>query len=333
MERIEALYHETNGDCCLSFSGGKDSMVILALIRMCQEIYTIPEDAISAVYINTGIELGVTNEFVEYIQHNYYSNIKSIRPSKIHSFDKIISSYGKPLKSKMKSEFLHRWHVNKSSKALDYLLGKNNLTKIRIANKDMHMLHSDFDIIATNKCCHYLKKKPFEVYAKENGIKGYFTGVRMSEGGARQLNAEGRLKTGGSLCTSQRKGIIIKMPIIDWDNQDIDQFIKMYQLPLSNAYTVQGYERTGCFLCPYSLRLEENLYKLYLFDPLRYQAAMYWLQDVYIAQGVTLLFDNEYEIKKLKKWNECYFDMRYEMLRKYRPENAEKYLQTQLGLF
>ena len=48
MERIEALYHDTSGKCYVSFSGGKDSTVILALIKMCEEIYTLPPDAIPA---------------------------------------------------------------------------------------------------------------------------------------------------------------------------------------------------------------------------------------------------------------------------------------------
>ena len=40
MHRIEQMYYETKGKCYLSFSGGKDSTVILALIKMCEEIYT-----------------------------------------------------------------------------------------------------------------------------------------------------------------------------------------------------------------------------------------------------------------------------------------------------
>lgn len=32
--RIEELYYETEGHCCVSFSGGKDSTVMLALIKM-----------------------------------------------------------------------------------------------------------------------------------------------------------------------------------------------------------------------------------------------------------------------------------------------------------
>ena len=43
MERIEQLFYETNGKYCVSFSGGKDITVILALIKMCEELYTIPQ--------------------------------------------------------------------------------------------------------------------------------------------------------------------------------------------------------------------------------------------------------------------------------------------------
>lgn len=35
--RIEELYYETDGKCYVSFSGGKDSTVLLALIKMCED--------------------------------------------------------------------------------------------------------------------------------------------------------------------------------------------------------------------------------------------------------------------------------------------------------
>ena len=70
--RIEELYNDTDGHCYVSFSGGKDSTVILALIKMCEEVYTIPPNAIPAVFVNTGIELGVTVDFVKWVKENYY---------------------------------------------------------------------------------------------------------------------------------------------------------------------------------------------------------------------------------------------------------------------
>lgn len=45
MHRIEKLYYETGGDCYLSFSGGKDSTIVLALIKLCEELGTIPKNA------------------------------------------------------------------------------------------------------------------------------------------------------------------------------------------------------------------------------------------------------------------------------------------------
>lgn len=104
----------------------------------------------------------------------------------------------------------------------------------------------------------------------------------------------------------------------------IEDFIDENNIPLSKAYTEQGYERTGCFLCPYSLHLGDNLIKLHKYEPLRYKAAMHWLKDVYIAQNVSLPFDPKYETERIKKWSDIYSQMRFEMLLKYRPLSAKK---------
>ncbi|MCR0366854.1 phosphoadenosine phosphosulfate reductase family protein [[Clostridium] innocuum] len=126
MERIEALYHDTSGKCYVSFSGGKDSTVILALIKMCEQIYTLPPDSMPAVFCNTGIELGATVNFVRWVKDNYYSNVQIIRPDPKKPFDWIIKNCGKPIKSKMKSEELHRWHAKGNEKSLGYLVDIDN---------------------------------------------------------------------------------------------------------------------------------------------------------------------------------------------------------------
>lgn len=337
MERIESLFYETEGKCYLSFSGGKDSTVILALIKMCEEIYTLPQNAIPAVFINTGIELGATVDFVKWVKNNWYENVQVIRPEK--PFRSVIQEYGKPIKSKMKAEFLGRYQKNKNENTLSFQymigVGKNGkpYAKTRIANKDLHLLHPNFDIKVSDRCCHVLKKRPFAKYNKDNDIKGYFVGERIAEGGARELNTRKRLENGGKLCTKTKGNYIVKLPIIDWTDEDIDDFIKKYNVPLSSAYTVQGYDRTGCFLCPFSLQIDKNLEKLYQYEPNRYKAAMFWMKDVYIAQNVKLPFDEEYEHERKKKWNESYFRMRYEMLSKHRPDKAEKQNNMQTNIF
>lgn len=295
--RIESLWNETNGHCYVSFSGGKDSTVLLALIKQCQELGTVGD--IPAVFSNTGVELGITVDFVNWVKSEWYPNVIIIRPEK--PFDWVLKNEGKPLKSKMKSEDLRQWHHGQRTENLLLLLllqGRTNnkmSCKHLIADKDLHMLHDDFDILPSDKCCNWMKKKPFERYAKENGMLGAMQGVRIEEGGARDSAAVLRQRAGGKLCTWVKHGIIQKAPIIDWTEEDIDQFISEYNVPLSRAYTEFGMKRTGCMGCPFSLNVASNLEYLFYHEPNRYKASLHWLKDVYIAQGVRLPFDPVYE--------------------------------------
>lgn len=318
--RIEELYHDTQGKCYVSFSGGKDSTVLLALIKSCQELGTVGD--IPAVFCNTGIELGVTVDFVKWVNQNYYP-IEQIRPEK--SFDWVLKNEGKPIKSKLKSENLSRWQRTHTERLLLLLLGRsgngNLYRKSRLGDKDLHMISPDFNITTSSKCCDYLKKKPFRAYERERERTGKTIGIRTSEGGIRESKAEQRVKNGGKLCEVVTHGVINKMPIIDWADEDIEQYIALHNVPLSKAYTVYGFRRTGCMCCPYSLRLADDLKYLFDHEPNRYKAAMHWLKDVYIAQNVILPFDAEYEHERETMWRDVYEPMRQEMLRKYRPES------------
>ena len=296
--RIEELWNETDGKCYMSFSGGKDSTVLLALIKQCQELGTVGD--IPAVFSNTGIELGVTVNFVKWVKENWYSNVQIIRPLK--SFDVVLKEYGKPMKSKQKDKDLHQWQSGKRSASLLLLLlvGQSTSTgkmscKHKLADKDMHLIHEEFPIKINNKCCDWMKKKPFEHYAKEKGMLGTMQGVRLAEGGARESAANSRIRNGGKLCTWMKNGIIQKAPIIDWSNEEVEEFISKYDVPLSEAYTKYGFDRTGCMACPYSRFVEHDLDYLFHHEPNRYKAAMHWLKDVYIAKNVILPFDIPYE--------------------------------------
>ncbi len=101
-----------------------------------------------------------------------------------------------------------------------------------------------------------------------------------------------RVNAGGTACTRTKGNMIVKLPIVDWTDEDIDEFIKVYNVPLSKAYTIYGADRTGCIGCPFAgQRLSKSLKALSDHEPLRYKAALHWLKDVYIAQDVRLPFD------------------------------------------
>lgn len=89
--RIEQFYEHSkiNGNVYVSFSGGKDSTVLLDLVR--KKYPDVP-----AVFVNTGLEYPEIVEFV-----NTIPNVKTIRPKM--NFKQVLDTYGYPVISKMVS--------------------------------------------------------------------------------------------------------------------------------------------------------------------------------------------------------------------------------------
>ena len=77
----------------VSFSGGKDSTVLLHIVR---EMYP----NIEAVFVNTGLEYPEIQRFVK-----TFDNVTIVRPKM--RFDEVIKKYGYPLISKDVSGILH----------------------------------------------------------------------------------------------------------------------------------------------------------------------------------------------------------------------------------
>lgn len=94
--RIIEWYQKNNGKVYVSFSGGKDSTVLLDLAR---RIY--PD--IPAVFIDTGLEYPELREFVKTIP-----NVTWLKPEM--NFRKVIKTYGYPLISKEVSQKIYTAH-------------------------------------------------------------------------------------------------------------------------------------------------------------------------------------------------------------------------------
>ncbi|NCB45219.1 MAG: phosphoadenosine phosphosulfate reductase [Clostridia bacterium] len=133
-----------------------------------------------------------------------------------------------------------------------------------------------FNLISRNKfpptrlmryCCRYLK---------EGGGDGRFvvTGVRWAESAKRKNNRAGlEVPKKGKIrelldpdnpdnsemarfCPTKGKNIL--NPIIDWEDDDVWEFIKLRKLPYCELYD-QGYTRLGCIGCPMSTHQKEEL--------------------------------------------------------------------------
>lgn len=99
--RIREWYEYWGGDVFISFSGGKDSTVLLDIAR---RIY--PD--IEAVFSDTGLEYPEIKEFVK-----TFPNVTIVRPK--YSFKEILTKYGYPIISKEVSNVVvgaRRWIDN-----------------------------------------------------------------------------------------------------------------------------------------------------------------------------------------------------------------------------
>lgn len=91
--RIIEWYQHYQGNVCISFSGGKDSTVLLHIAR---QIYP----NIKAVFSNTGLEYPEIKEFV-----STFDNVDIVTPSM--NFGQVISAYGYPLIGKEIAEAIY----------------------------------------------------------------------------------------------------------------------------------------------------------------------------------------------------------------------------------
>lgn len=85
-QRIREWYEHWEGNVSVSFSGGKDSTVLLDIVR-----HLYPD--VLAVFSDTGLEYPEIKEFVK-----TFPNVTIVRPK--HSFKEILTKYGYPIISK-----------------------------------------------------------------------------------------------------------------------------------------------------------------------------------------------------------------------------------------
>lgn len=105
--RIAEFYKAMDGKVCVSFSGGKDSTVLLYLVRS-----LFPD--VKAVFADTGLEYPEIRDFVK-----TFDNVDWVKPS--IPFNKVIEKYGYPVISKDCAQRIHEYHNDPNTIAACYL--------------------------------------------------------------------------------------------------------------------------------------------------------------------------------------------------------------------
>lgn len=233
---IQRWYEYWNGNVYVSFSGGKDSTVLLNLVR---QIY--PD--VPAVFCNTGTELPEIVDFV-----STFNNVVVTRPTK--SFGKIIHEYGYPVVSKEVSQGIHEVRNTKSDK-LRYkrLFGADNKYKSgKIPEKWKFLIDAPFKI--SSRCCYYLKKKPADQYGKGNS-RYPFIGIMTEDS---PLRRQTYMRHSCNAYDTKRPR---STPIAFWTTSDIWNYIHENGVPYCSIYDM-GWENTGCAFCLFGVHKEEE---------------------------------------------------------------------------
>lgn len=230
-------YFGTDG-AYISFSGGKDSTVLLHLVR---SMY--PD--VEAVFSDTGLEFPEIREFVKATP-----NVAWVKPEL--SFRQVIEKCGYPCISKEQSEWIGRIKKGTNSereynKAMNGVMPDGRPTRFKISEQWKFMLDAPFDI--GSGCCYYMKKYPLKQYQKETG-KVPITGTMACESMLRQQQW---LANGCNAFDCKKQ---ISQPLSFWIEDDIWAYIKQFKIPYSKIYDM-GYQRTGCIFCMFGAHLDK----------------------------------------------------------------------------
>lgn len=271
----------------ISFSGGKDSTVLLDIVRN-----RMGEESIPAVFVDTGLEYPEIREFVR-----SFDNVVWLKPEK--NFKQVIEQYGYPFISKDVAQCLHDVNVQSERRNCDkretpmwkrafdrnseYCLKYPQYTRAR------YDFLNDAPWKFSHRCCDCMKKKPSKKYEKETNRKPIMA-TMASESRLRETQW---LQDGCNAFEVKRP---TSKPMSFWTEQDVLLYIKKYDITICSVYgdivedvsgtdevagqltisdlagfenetnfdapkkplKTTGCERTGCMFCGFGCQASEN---------------------------------------------------------------------------
>lgn len=256
--RIRLFYDKH--DSYISFSGGKDSTVLLDIAR---DIF--PD--MPAVFSDTGLEYPELREFVKTIPNVIWVHpIKYDRSKKEYvrtNFREVIKEYGYPIISKDVANCVQGARHGSStrmSRLEGNLIGGNGKLSIYNCPKWKYLLDAPFKV--SDNCCRIMKKNPMLVFQKKHNLAP-ITAMMACES-LKRKNAW--FRTGCNIFDEKHPQ---SNPMAFWTEQDVLQYLKEKKIPYTSIYgdiiedengklKTTGCKRTGCIFCGFGCHLEKE---------------------------------------------------------------------------
>ena len=253
--RIIEWYQRNDGKVYVSFSGGKDSTVLLDLVR---RIY--PD--VPAVFIDTGLEYPELREFIKTIP-----NVTWLKPKM--NFRKVIEKYGYPVISKEVSKRVHWGKRYLEEGKVGYwayqsltqpVFTKDGKRSPYDKHKYGYLLDAPFKV--SDNCCKIMKKDTAHKYVNQTGRKPIIATMACES----QLRKMSWLKNG---CNAFDATNPVSTPMSFWTEQDVLRYLKEYNIPYASVYGeivedssgrlhTTKCDRTGCVFCGFGCHLEKE---------------------------------------------------------------------------
>ena len=244
-DRVKGWYEEFGDDVYFSYSGGKDSTVLLEMVaKFCKEYgYTL-----YVVFCDTGLEYPEIRKFAEQnarrIAEKYGIEMQFVRLKPDMIFRDVIIEYGYPIISKEVSKIIYgaRHSKDKKQSYINKLKGLNpdgSYSEYKQQYKKYEiLLQAPFKI--SNRCCVKMKEQPAMRYEAETGKKPIV--ATMADESKQRL--DGWCKTGCNAFDSDRP---MSKPISFWTEQDILTMILQESIEIASVYgkVVKDYEKMG----------------------------------------------------------------------------------------